>query len=149
MSRKRTEFFGFSDSCSSWDVLRQNIFSLVCWFCQLFLDTLLLLWAILAWDRLTEKIHSIVFFFFFGLFRAAPRHMEVPRPGVESELWPLTYATAIAIPDLSCVWDLHHSSRPSWSLNPLNKARDRTCTLMDTSQIGFHWATRGTLIPKF
>ena len=46
---------------------------------------------------------------FLGLH---PRHMEVPRLGVESELWLPAYATAIARPDpeLSCVCDLHHSS---------------------------------------
>ena len=34
--------------------------------------------------------------------------------------------------------------RATWSLNPLSKARDRTCVLMDASQIHFHWATMGT-----
>ena len=37
-------------------------------------------------------------------------HMEVPRLGVESELQLLAYATAIAMPDLSRICDLHHSS---------------------------------------
>ena len=48
------------------------------------------------------------------------RHMEVPRLGAESE--PQQHR----IPD------------------PLSEARDRTCVLMDTSQICFHWATMGT-----
>ena len=30
-------------------------------------------------------------------------------------------------------------------LNPLSKARDQTCVLMDTSQICFQWAMTGTL----
>ena len=32
--------------------------------------------------------------------------------------------------------DLHHSSQQR-RINPLSKARDRTCILMDTSQIRF------------
>ena len=31
--------------------------------------------------------------------------------------------------------NLHHNSRQHWILNPLREARDRTCVLMDTSQI--------------
>ena len=53
---------------------------------------------------------------FLGLH---PRHMEVPRLGVQLELQPLAYATATATPDL----------------NPLSKARDRTHVLMDTSWV--------------
>ena len=53
-----------------------------------------------------------------------PQHMEVPRLGVESELQLLAYATATAMPDLSCVCDLYHSSRQCQNLNPLRKARD-------------------------
>ena len=36
-------------------------------------------------------------------------HMEVLRLGVESELQPLVYATAIAMRDPSSICDLHHS----------------------------------------
>ena len=53
------------------------------------------------------------FFFFFFLMRPHPRHLEVPRLGVESELQLLTYTTA-------------HSS-------PLSEAKDQTRILMDTS----------------
>ena len=59
--------------------------------------------------------------------------MEVPRLGVESELWPPAYTIATEMPDLSHICDLHHSSWEGWILNPLSKARDRTCVLMDTS----------------
>jgi len=44
---------------------------------------------------------------------------------------------ATAVQDPSCVCDLHHSSQQHQILNPLNEARDRTCVLMDASQIGF------------
>ena len=61
--------------------------------------------------------------------------MEVPRMGVEWE--PQMLATATATWDPSRVCTLHHSSWQSQIPNPLSKARDRTCILMDTSQICF------------
>ena len=64
---------------------------------------------------------------------AHPRHMEVPRLRIESELW-----------DPSCVCNLHHSSQQCQLLNPLREARDQTRILMDTSRIHFHCATTGT-----
>ena len=49
----------------------------------------------------------VVFVFvFLGL---DTRHVEVPRLGVESELQLPAYTTATGTPDLSCVFDLHHS----------------------------------------
>ena len=48
--------------------------------------------------------------FFFVCVGLHPRHMEVPRLGVKSELQLLAYATATATPDLSCICILHHSS---------------------------------------
>ena len=62
--------------------------------------------------------------------------MEVPRLGVESELYPLAYTTATATQDLSLVCNLHHhSSRQCRILNPLSETKDWTCVLMDTHQI--------------
>ena len=37
--------------------------------------------------------------------------------------------------DLRHICDLYHSSWQSWILNPLSRARDRTCILMDTSRV--------------
>ena len=45
------------------------------------------------------------------------------------------YATAIAMQDPSYICNLHHSSQQCHILNPLSEARDRTCVLMDASQI--------------
>ena len=70
--------------------------------------------------------------------------MEVSRLEVESELQLLAYTTATATPDPSHVCDVHHSSRQHWILNPLSKARDQTCVLIDTDHIYFRWATTGT-----
>ena len=56
--------------------------------------------------------------------------MEVPGLGVESELQPLTYATAT--PDLSPICNLRCSFWEHQILNSLNEARDGTCILIDT-----------------
>ena len=61
--------------------------------------------------------------------------MEVPRPGIESVLQLLAYATATATQDLSHICNLHHSSEQRQILNPLSEARDRLYVLMNTSQI--------------
>ena len=86
------------------------------------------------------------FFFFLGLHQ---RHVEVLRLGVQSEPQLLAYATATAMPDLSHVCDLHHSSWQCWISYPLSEARDQTCILMDASQICFCWAMTGTPFSMF
>ena len=92
----------------------------------------------------------ILFFYFFVFFFVffcllllllllflgpLPRHMEVPRLGVESELEPPAYARATATRDPSRVCNLLHSSRQCRIVNPLSKARDRTRNLMVLTQI--------------
>ena len=61
--------------------------------------------------------------------------MEAPQLGITSELQLPACTTATAKPDLSHIWDLHHSSRPHWILNPLSEARDQTCILTGTSWV--------------
>ena len=63
--------------------------------------------------------------------------MEVPRLEAEPELQLPAYTPATAMQDPSRLCDLPHSSRQRRNLNPLSKARDRTCILVDTSQICF------------
>ena len=63
--------------------------------------------------------------------------MEVPRLGVLSEVQLPSYSTATAMPDLSHICNLHHSSRQHQILNPLSEARDQTCVLVDSSKIHF------------
>ena len=95
---------------------------------------------------------SMALLFFFNLFLfflgPYPRHMEVRRLGVESEpqLW--AYTTATATQDPSCIFSLYHSSQQC-QLNPLSKARDRTCVLMDTSQVHYCWAMMGNTLLFF
>ena len=61
--------------------------------------------------------------------------MEVPRVGIKSEIWLPAYTIATAMQDLSCVCNLHHSSRQRQICNPLSEARDRTHNLMISSWI--------------
>ena len=69
--------------------------------------------------------------------------MEVPRLEVESELQLPAYTTATAMWDPDHICYLHHNSQQQQILNPLSEARDRTCVLMDASQIRFCRATMG------
>ena len=102
-----------------------------------------------------ESSYAIKFYTFFGgvayllislfvFLGPHPWHMEIPRPGAELELQLPAYIAATAAPDLSCVCNLHHSSQQHQILNPLSEVRDRTCHLMDTSQICFCWAMTGS-----
>ena len=61
----------------------------------------------------------------------------MPRLRVQVELQLPVYTTATARWDPSLVCYLHHSSWQHQTTNPVNKARDQTCILMDTSQIRF------------
>ena len=67
-------------------------------------------------------VYLFLFVFLVVFLGLHPRHMEVPRLGVELELrcWPTPQP------------QLHQI------LNPLNEARDGISILMDASQIHFH-----------
>ena len=100
-----------------------------------------------SWCPSTLPSNAFLFFSHsFVFLRPHEWHMEVPRLGVQSELLLLVYARAIAMPDLSCICDLHHSSWQHGIPNPMSKARDQTCNLMAPSRIGFHCTVMG--IPR-
>ena len=85
-----------------------------------------------------QRAHSLSLSFFLSFLcflGLPPRHMEVPGPGAKSELQLPAYTTAKATQDPSRIYDPHHSSRQRQIFNPLIEARDRTCFLMDASQI--------------
>ena len=86
----------------------------------------------------------LFFNFFFAFLGPHPWPMQVPRLGVEPELWLPAHTTATATPDLRCIGYLHHSSQRGQILNPLSEARNRTYNLMVPSWIHFHCATMGT-----
>ena len=83
-------------------------------------------------------ICSFIFSFIFCFLGPYLGYVEVPRVGVELELQLPAYATATAMPDPSCIYDLHHSSWQCWIFNPLIEARDRTHVLTDTSWFSYH-----------
>ena len=73
---------------------------------------------------------SSFFCFCFCFLGPHSWHMEVLRVGVKLELQLLAYTTATVRQDLSCVFDLHHSSGQHQIPNPLSKARDHTHILI-------------------
>ena len=78
-----------------------------------------------------------VFFYFIYSFiyifiGSHPWHMEVPRPGVKSELLLLAYATATAMQYLSRTCELCCRLQQHWILNSLSEAMDKIRILRGT-----------------
>uniref|UniRef100_A0A8D1RDC6 phenylalanine--tRNA ligase n=1 Tax=Sus scrofa TaxID=9823 RepID=A0A8D1RDC6_PIG len=71
-------------------------------------------------------------------FQGRTHGIRRSRLGVELELPLPAYTTVTATQDLSCVCDLHHSSRQRRILNPLSEARDRTRVLMGARWVHYH-----------
>ena len=121
-------------------------------FCHSPTTTLILAWGWggghVAPSHPLTKLNALNLLFFSFLFFSFPSflvflephlwHMEVPRLGVQSELQLPAYTTATATWGPSRVCNLQHSSQQRWVLNPLSKAKDRTCILMHAIQIHFH-----------
>ena len=78
------------------------------------------------------RFTALLYFLFLGPHL---QHMEVPRRGVKSELQLSAYTTAMLDP--SHIGKLCHSSWQRWIVIPLSGGQglNRTCLLMDTSQI--------------
>ena len=91
----------------------------------------------ILWGHSFTSFNILKCYLFLVLLGPNPWHMEVPRLGVKSEPELLSYTTATAMPDSSHICDLRHSSQQQQILNTLSKASDRTCVLMDASQISF------------
>ena len=89
------------------------------------------LFWVLYWLNHNRNFLYIYLFIYLCLLRLHLQHMGDPRLGIQLELQLLSYATATATLDPSQVFDLHHSSRQCWILNPLSEARDQTCIFMD------------------
>ena len=70
--------------------------------------------------------------------------MEVPRLGVELELDLMAYATATAMPDLSHIFDLCHSSRQCRILNPRGRPGTEPASSWILVRFVTHWASTGT-----
>ena len=76
------------------------------------------------------KVINVFVFVFLGLHL---QHMEVPRPGVKSELQVLAYTIATATPDLRHICDLCCTLQQCQILDPLREARNRTQILTETT----------------
>ena len=87
-------------------------------------------------------LYTLLFFFSFSsTFRATPLTWQFPGLNQSYSCWP--HHSHINW-DLSCICYLQYSSWLCRILNSLIEARDRTCVLMDTSQIHFCRALMGT-----
>ena len=94
------------------------------------------IWYIVGGQGTQEMVVDFFFFFlsfFFWFLELCLCPMEVSRLGGRIEAVAAVYTTAPATQDPSHICDLHHSSLQRWILNPLSKAKDQTCILMDTS----------------
>ena len=81
-------------------------------------------------------VAQLAFLFFPSVFLGPhPRHVEVPRLRVKSELQLPAYTTAPAMRDPSHICDPHHSSQQCHILNPLSETRDQTHVLMDPGRV--------------
>ena len=84
----------------------------------------------------------VFFFFFFGLFRAAPTAYGSSQARGRIRAVATAYATATATPDLSHDCHLHDSS---WQCQiPTEWGQGSNRMLMVTSQICLCWSTTGT-----
>ena len=91
---------------------------------------------------------DFVGFFFFVVvvvfLGPHPKHMEVPRLGVKSELQVQAYTATTVIQDLRRIRGLYQSSKQCQILNSLGKTRYGTSKHMDIRRICHHWAMMGT-----
>ena len=85
----------------------------------------------------------VFFYLFFCAASAAHRSSQIKKL-LKLELQLPAYTTATAMPDLSQICHLHHSSWKRQIPDPLT--RDGIGILMDSSQICFHCTTMGTRV---
>ena len=113
-------------------------------------STHILYYMLYLWKSLWKRIKETLFIYLFTVIWGPHlRHMEVPRLGVELVLQLLAYTRATAMPDPSHICNPHHSSWQCRILNPLDKARDHTRILLDTSCVHNCWATRELQVTSF
>ena len=84
-------------------------------------------------------IYMYIFCCCFCLFRA----VLMAYGGSQARDWIRAVAAGLHHRHSNAGTKLHHSSWQHQILNPLSKARDGTCVLMDASQIRFLWARMG------
>ena len=98
----------------------------------------------ISWMNLLHCFCLCLLLFFFGVILAT----STAYGSSKARDWIGAIATSLhhshTMPDLSHIGDLHHSSRQCQIVNLLNKARDWTHVLMDTSWVNYYWAIMGT-----
>ena len=88
-----------------------------------------------------KSIFIFIYLFIFCFLVLHPQHMEVPRLGIEWELYLLpayTIATVTAMYNPSHFCNLYRSSLQLGIPDPLRNARDWIWILKDTGQNSFH-----------
>ena len=81
------------------------------------------------------EFYNMLFFFFFFSLRATPTaYGSSQTRGQIRALAASLWCSHSNVGSETCLF-LHHSSWPCQILSLLSKARDRTCVLMDTSQV--------------
>ena len=103
---------------------------------------LIVFYTLMLEKFITSPVYKEFCFFHFGATPAAYGGSQA-RGWIRAIAVGL-HATATETADPSRFCNLHHSSWQHSILNPLSKARNWICVLMDTSQIHFCWATTGT-----
>ena len=95
-----------------------------------------------ATSRFCGFVFVFVFVFVFCLFRAIPAASGGSQ--VRGRIGAVASDLRQSYSNSGSELCLQPTLQQRWILNPLSKARDRTCILMDPSPIRFCWATMGT-----
>ena len=78
--------------------------------------------ACVTWSKCDRAFVRVCAFFFGGGVTPVAYGSSQARGQIGAQ--PLAYTKVTAMPDPSCVFDLHHSSRQCRILNSLSEARD-------------------------
>ena len=93
-------------------------------------------WCFRKWNSINKTWFCWFFPLFLVFLGLHPQHMEVPRLGVESQARGAVAAGLCqrhSNLDPRDICHLYHSSWQCWILNPLSKAWDGICVLMDAT----------------
>ena len=92
-------------------------------------------WCSTAWDQILLDLFVL---FFYGCICSIWKFLGWVKSELQLPAYPTEWCRNSVsyrnpgMQDLSCICDLCCSLQQCWILNPLRKARDRTCILMET-----------------
>ena len=84
--------------------------------------------------RVINRFFKMFFILFIFLFMATPEAYVSSQARGRIRAAASAYATAMATPGLSHIWDLHHSLWQYWILNPLSEAGIKPASLQTQHQ---------------